>query len=423
MTTDSQLSSAPGVVIVGGGHAGGELAAALRQGGYDRAITMIGREDHLPYTRPPLSKAYLRGESRIEDLYLRPRSFYAGHRIEVLTGRAATAINRPAKTVVVDDGRVVRYDKLVLATGGSPRRIVDAALSGATNVHYVRTITDIDRLRETLVPNRRFVIIGGGYVGLEVAAVLRQIGMRVTVIETAPRLLARVTVPEVSEFFRRVHVEEGVDVRLSVRPESFQRDESGRITRVTLDDGTEAEVDELLIGIGITPHDELARDAGLAVDNGVLVDAHCSTEDPDVYAIGDVARHPCSEHGGLRRLESMPNAVAQARLVADHIRGAENAHSDVPWFWSDQYNVKLQAVGLFTGYDDVVVRGDSTVGRKFAAFYLKDGAIRAADVICSPAEFAAAKKLVTARVTISKDLLRNIELPLKSLVAGTVPQR
>lgn len=412
---------APGrdsLVIIGAGQAAGELAASLRADGYSGSVTIVGTEPHLPYTRPPLSKAYLKGESLAEELYLRSASFYDEHDITVRTGVSVVSIDIAARTATGDDGLSYSWDKIVFATGGRPRRIPDRELETASNVHYVRTLADIDRLRRVGLGGARFAVIGGGYLGLEVAAVLRRLGAEVTVIEAADRLLARVTTPVVSEFFRKLHAAEGVDVRLGAQVQGYAF-EKGDVTSVALADGSHVPVDQVLIGIGMIPNDDVAQAAGLDVDNGIIVDEYCRASAPDVYAIGDVARHPDPQNGGLRRLESMPNAASQARIVADDLLGNPRPYLDVPWFWSDQYETKLQAAGSSVGCEDVVVRGDQSSNR-FAVLYLKNGRLCGVDAISSPSDYANARKLIAVGGAVSADELRDESVSLRSLLARAV---
>jgi 3-phenylpropionate/trans-cinnamate dioxygenase ferredoxin reductase component len=406
----------PRVVVVGAGHAGGELVSALRLGGYTGPITLVGDEPSLPYHRPPLSKAYLLGTMEPADLLLRAPKVYAMHDIDVRTGRTVTTINRDTKTVTLDTGEQLRYDTLVLATGGSARRLPDPALTGAGNVFHVRTLEDVDKMRPRFIRGAHLAIVGGGYIGLEVAAVARKVGLAVTVVETLPRILSRVTGPEMSAFFHRIHSEEGVSIRTSAVIDRFSFDDRGDVSGVVLRGGDRIAADLLVVGIGLVPNTALAEHAGLPVDNGIVVDEHLRTVDRCIYAIGDVARHPCSEHDGLRRLESVPNAAEQARVVARSIMGQEGRYDAVPWFWSDQYDVKLQAVGLSLGHDRVVVRGDVARGRSVSVFYLKNGQVRAADIASNPKEFVVAKKMVAQRLAVDPGLLADVAVPLKQIL-------
>jgi 3-phenylpropionate/trans-cinnamate dioxygenase ferredoxin reductase component len=392
MTVDSDL------LIIGGGQAAGELAAALRSRDWGGSIAIVGEENHVPYTRPPLSKAYLRGEIEAADLYLRQPDFYDRHGIAVSAGVAVADVDLEAQMVTLDDGRVRTWRKLVFATGGRPRRLPDSILRSAPNVHYIRTLADADRLKAVRKKGASFVVVGGGYVGLEIASVLRSLDARVTLVEAADRLLGRVTSPVVSEFFRRLHLDRGVDVRVGTAVVDYQYSDSGNVVGAVLSDGSRVAVDELLVGIGMVPNDELAARAGIAVDDGILVDRFCRTSANDVFAVGDVAIVTDLD-GRARRLESMPNAVSQARVLADYLSGVEQPAVDPPWFWSDQYEIKLQAAGLVVPYDELVIRGASEE-RKFSVLYLRDGVVTAVDAIGSPADFAAARKLIAQRVPV-----------------------
>jgi 3-phenylpropionate/trans-cinnamate dioxygenase ferredoxin reductase subunit len=409
-----QRSTTDRVVVVGGGQAGAEVVAALRMAGHQRPITLIGDEPEYPYARPPLSKAYLAGKAGIEDLHIRPPSMYDQQDITILPATRVTAIEREAHDVVLADGVRLPYDSLVLATGGRARRL--PGLDDAGNVYYLRTLGDVTALRDRFTAGTRLVVIGGGYIGLEVAAVARQLGLTATVVEALPRVLSRVTAPEVSAFYERVHAEEGVDIRVGTAVTGFAFAPDKAVTAVRLGDGERLDADIVLVGIGLIPNTELAEQAGLGVDNGIVVDEYCRTEDPAILAIGDCTSHPCGEHGGRRRLESVPNANEQARIAAATLTGDPTPYTAVPWFWSDQYDVKLQTVGLCTGYDEVVIRGTTQTGRTFAAFYLKDGQVRAADVAGNPREFATARKLVTARTRVGPDKLRDLSIPLRQLL-------
>jgi 3-phenylpropionate/trans-cinnamate dioxygenase ferredoxin reductase component len=414
------VNSQSRVVVVGAGHAGSEVVSALRQGGFAGRITLLGDEASLPYARPPLSKAYLSGTISGDDLLLRAPKVYAGHDITVRTGIAVESIQRAERTVKLADGEAVPYDSLVLATGGRPRRLPHPELRDVDNVFYLRTITDVDALRPRFTPGARLVIIGGGYIGLEVAAVARKNGLDVTVLEAAERVLARVTAPAMSTFFERIHAEEGVRVRTSVHAQGFSID-NGDVDGVVLGGGEVVPADAVLVGIGLIPNTALAEAAGLTVDDGIVVDELLRTSDSQIYAIGDVARYPCSEHDGLRRLESVPNAAEQARVVAQALLGHDRPYRSVPWFWSDQFDVKLQVVGLSAGHDTIVVRGNPLEGRSISVFYLKNGQLRAAEVVSNPKEFVAAKKLVTSRVEVAPDLLADPTVALKDLQPAPRP--
>jgi len=391
------------VVIIGGGQAGGEVAAGLRARRYSGSVLLVTDEEHLPYSRPPLSKAYLRGLVSADDLLLRPARFYAEHDITVRTSARVVSLDPDAGALVLDDGERVAWKKVVLATGGRPRRLPETVLPPSDNVHYVRTLADVDRLRATRIDGASFVVVGGGYVGLEIASVLARLGARITLVEAADRLLARVTSPVMSEYFLRLHRSEGVDVRVSTSVRSFRRSSEGRVVEVEVDDGSVISTDEVLVGIGMIPNTELAEAAGIAVDNGIVVDRYGRTRADGVYAIGDVANVVDAGAPG-RRLESMPNAAAHARVVADHIVGTALPHTDAPWFWSDQYDLKLQAAGTFQGADEVVVRGDPAT-TSVCALYLADGLLRGVDAIGRPVDYAAARKILNRGGRIDPDTL------------------
>lgn len=400
-------------VIVGAGQAGSDLASALRQAAYGGRIVLIGDETSVPYRRPPLSKAFLSGEMGEEGLYIKTREAYAKHDIELRTGVSVSSIDRAAHTLRLADGETVGYDKLALTTGGRARRLT---LPGADkpNVHYVRTIDDIRRLRDQFKPEQRLVIIGGGYIGLEVAAVGIKTGLKVTLVEALPRLLARVTGPELSQYYDSVHRRKGVDIRLGVGVQALEGD--AQAEAVVLQDGTRLPADVIIVGIGLIPNTELAERCGLAVDNGIIVDLYSQTSDPDILAAGDCTNHENGFFGRRMRLESVPNASEQARVAAATICGKQLAHAGVPWFWSDQYHLKLQMVGLSNGHDRVVVRG-SMEADSFAAFYLQDGVVIAVDAVNRPQEFMLGKKMVAGRLRSDPALLADESVALKSLVA------
>lgn len=381
---------------------------------------MIGEESIHPYTRPPLSKAYLQGMTDEQGILLRSAEAYVTHDINVLLDRRVARIDRDGKAVVLDDGTRIAYGRLVLATGGSPRTLGTPEIAAADNVLTLRTLSDSTDLRRRMVAGARAVIIGGGYIGLELAAVARSRGLKVTVLEAAPRVLARVTAPVMSEFFQRVHSEEGVNVILGASIDGFITDGDGRVTAV-VESGKELAADFVLVGIGLQPRVDLAVEAGLDVDNGIIVNEQLLTSDPDIFAIGDVARHPDVQHGGLRRLESVPNASEQARVVAARLVGTDSRYHSVPWFWSDQYDVKLQVAGLATGYDDIIVRGTATTGRSVTVFYLREGKPIAVDVVNRPAEFAMARKIIAAGVQVDVSALGDESVGLRELIQRAAP--
>lgn len=406
------MSQDASCVIIGAGQAGSELAAALRQQGFEGRIVMVGEEPHLPYRRPPLSKTFLSGEVQRESLFIKQQSAYDKLNVECMLGVTATAIDRAAHTVTLSDGRVLPYTKLALATGGRPR-VLPIPGGTAENVHYVRTIGDIERLQADFAPGKKLVIIGGGYIGLEAAAVGIKKGLSVTVIEAMPRVLARVTAPEISAFYQRIHGERGVELKIGAGVEALEGEP--RIQTVVLSDGQRVPADLVIVGIGLIPNTELAEAAGLEVNNGIVVDAHAQTSDPDIVAAGDCSFHHNDFLGRSVRLESVPNAMEQARVAAAAICGKPVRYAAVPWFWSDQYDFKLQMVGLNQGYDDIVIRGD-TDSNSFCAFYLREGVLVAADAVNQPKEFMMAKKLVAASIRPDPAVLADPAQELKGLL-------
>jgi 3-phenylpropionate/trans-cinnamate dioxygenase ferredoxin reductase subunit len=405
----------PVTVIVGAGQAGSELATSLRQQGYADSVVLIGVEDLVPYRRPPLSKTYLSGEVTRESLFLKPRAVYEKHAIECRFGIGVESIDRAARSLRLYDGSVLMYDKLALTTGGRPRRL---SVPGAerSNVHYIRTVADIDRLKQQFGEGKRLVIIGGGYIGLEAASVGIKKGLHVTVVEALPRVLARVTAPEISAFYERVHRGHGVDLRTGVGVHALEGD--GDACAVVLADGTRLATDLVVIGVGLIPNTELAEAAGIEVSNGIVVDRYAVTSDPDIVAAGDCTNHDNVFLGRRLRLESVPNALEQARVAAASILGRPRVYDAVPWFWSDQYDLKLQMVGLSQGHDDLIVRGDMDAN-SFTAFYLKDGVVISADSVNRPQDFMLAKRLVAERAAVPPERLRDAAVPLKSLLQAT----
>ncbi len=403
------------IIIIGAGQAGGETAQRLRQGGFQGEITLIGEEPAAPYQRPPLSKAYLKGDLDMDRLLLRPAPLYAEENVTLLTRLRAVWIDRTNKKVRVEGGRELPYDALVLATGAKPRKLplVGADLAG---VHLFRTAADADALRPRFVVGAKLVVIGAGYIGLEVAAVARQLGLEVTVVETAVRPLARVTSPEVAGFFLDEHTRQGVRFVLGGQPAVLKGEE--HITGVGLTDGMEIPADVVVSGIGITPDTALAEQCNLTVANGIITDRKCRTSDPAIFAIGDCAARPMVHFGGeVRRLESVHNAVEGAKIVAATIAGGKDHVEEAPWFWSDQYDLKLQIAGLFQGYDHIVFRG-VMADRAFAAFYYKGDRLIAVDAVNRPAEYLGAKMLIQTGRTLPPAVLEDASRPMKELVAS-----
>ena len=398
-------------VIVGGGHAAGQAAASLRQEGYDGELVIVADEPHIPYQRPPLSKQYLAGEQGLDRVYLRAEKFYADKKVDVRRGARAAGIDRAARAVLLEDGGRLDYDKLLLATGARPR-VLDLPGADLPGIHYLRTIADSDAIKADLTPGRRLVVVGGGYIGLEVASVAVTAGLSVTVLEMEERILQRVTTPAMSEFYRDLHADAGVVVRTDARAGAFVGTDA--VAGVRCADGSEIPADAVVVGVGIVPNVQLAADAGLACDDGIVVDERCTTTDPNIFAAGDCTNHPNPVLDRRLRLESVPNAMEQARVAAANMVGNEKAYSSVPWFWSDQYDLKLQMVGFSADGDTTVTRGDPET-RRFAVFHLKDGVLVAADAVNSPREFMACRQLVGHPVDAAR--LADPLVELKTLLA------
>ena len=399
------------IVIVGAGHCAGQLAARLRAEGFEGGIVVIGDEPHVPCQRPPLSKQFIAGEVELDRVHLRPADFYDSSDVELRLGTRVTAIDRDKRTVSLDGGETVDYDKLVLATGARARElsVPGADLKGIT---YLRNLGHAHEIRERIRPGARLAVVGGGYIGLEIAAVAAKAGVSVTILEMEPRLLSRVVAKPVSEYYLGLHEAAGVDVRTGVRVVGFEGGD--RVERLMLEVGEALEVDFVVIGVGVVPNDELAAEAGLAVDNGIVVDEYGRTEDPNVFAAGDCTSHPSALYSRRVRLESVHNAMAQAKVVAANLCGNTTAYDEVPWFWSDQYDVKLQIAGLSQGHDETVLRGDPKAGA-FTVFYLKDGVVIAADTVNGMRDHMACRALVTKRARIPADVLSDPESVLKDL--------
>ncbi|MDJ0812666.1 MAG: FAD-dependent oxidoreductase [Woeseiaceae bacterium] len=399
------------VVIAGAGHGAGQVVASLRQHKFAGRIVMIGDEPYLPYQRPPLSKKFLAGEMPPERLYFKPESFYDDPQIDVMLGTRVTSIDRAGHTVSTDGGAEIAYDKLVLALGS---RVREVPVEGADlpGVHYLRSIADVDGIRDDMLNRKSVVIVGAGYIGLEVAAVCCQRGLQVTVIELADRVMSRVVSPHVSDYYQVQHTEHGVRLLLSTGLAGFEG--KRRVRQVLTTDGQKLPADFVVVGVGILPNAELAADAGLDCADGIVVDDRCQTGDPDIYAIGDCTSHPNGIYERQLRLESVHNALEQAKTAASNICGQESHYSQVPWFWSDQYDIKLQIAGLSEGYDEVVLRGDPSAG-SFACFYLADGVLIAVDAINSPREFMQSKSLIASRARPDPGKLADPEIALKDL--------
>lgn len=401
------------IVIAGGGHAASELAICLRQEGHKGRIVLVGEEPWLPYQRPPLSKAYLSGKASRESLALRSQEAYDRAGVELRLGSRVDRIDRAARQVVLADGTALGYGRLALALGGRARALgVPGAAAAA--VHTLRGIADIDRLRPGFVAGRRIVIIGGGYIGLEVAAVAVAAGLAVTLVEVAGRVLERVAAPAVSAFCRRVHADAGVEMRTGLRVVSIEQETGGGAT-VCCSDGTRVATDLVVVGVGLVPNTELAVAAGLDVGDGILVDEFTRTSDPTIVAIGDCANHANTHAGRRMRVESVQNAVEMARCAAATLCGKRKPYDPVPWFWSDQYHLKLQMAGMAREGDHAVLRG-SYESDSFIRFYLRDGRIVAVDAVNRPADFLHARRLIAQGATPDQARLADDGLTLKTAV-------
>lgn len=397
------------VLIIGAGQAGFQTAMSLRRKGFEGDIVLAGSEAHAPYERPPLSKAYLKGGLPAERLAFRKAAFFAEKGIDLRLGTPVTGLDRKARTAALADGTRLSYDAAVLATGASVRRlgVPGGDLPGLVTL---RTIEDADALRTRIGPDKRLAVVGGGYIGLEVAAAARAAGAAVTVIEARDRVMARVTSAPVSAFLQDLHRRNGVDLRLEAQIAGVRKNETG--FAVEMASGDRLQADAVVVGVGIAPEDGLARAAGLSCDDGVLVDAQGRTSDPAIYAAGDCTRFPQAPERRLVRLESVQNAVDQAKAAAAAICGEDAPYEAVPWFWSEQYDVKLQTAGLFRPDDAVAIRGKPEEGR-FSVCYLRGGRLAAIDTVNSLRDFTQGKKLIAAAALVDADRLADGSIPLK----------
>jgi len=400
----------PGIVVIGAGQAGASVVAKLRAEGFDGAITLIGDEPVPPYQRPPLSKKYLLGDLALERLYLRPERFYPEADIDLRLGQKVTGIDPAANAVIIGQERL-GYDDLVLATGSLPRRLPASIGGDLGGVHVVRTLADVDSMAPGFVPGAKVLIVGGGYIGLEAAAVAASRGMQVVLVEMGERILQRVAAKETSDYFRALHVRHGVDIREGIGLDRLLGE--GQVSAARLSDGCELAVDMVIVGVGITPDTALAEAAGLAIDNGIAVDAMGRTSDPSIWAIGDCASFPY--RGGRLRLESVPNAIDMGDCVAGNIIGKHIEYVPRPWFWSDQYDVKLQIAGLNTGYDRIVTR--AAEGEDAVSFwYFRGAQLLAVDAMNDPRAYMVGKRLIDAGKTADPDQVGDASVDLKALL-------
>ncbi len=398
------------IVVIGAGQAGASLVAKLRKDGFEGEITLIGGEPVPPYQRPPLSKKYLLGEMAVERLYLRPEQFYRDSGIDLLLGEDVTAIERAEKCVIAGGARV-DYDHLVLTTGSVPNRL-PAKIGGALGgVFVVRDLRDVDAMAPGFTKGARVLIVGGGYIGLEAAAVAAKKGLRVTLVEMAERILQRVAAPETSNYFRALHQAHGVDIREGVGLDHLTGE--GRVSGAKLTDGSELAVDFVIVGVGIMPATALAEQAGLEIENGIKTDEFGQTSEANIWAAGDCASFP--HEGGRLRLESVPNAIDMAECVASNILGASKPYVPQPWFWSDQYDVKLQIAGLSTGYDRIITRpGDKAGGVSY--WYFAGGRLLAVDAMNEPRAYMVGKRLIDAGKSPDPEAIADPASDLKALL-------
>jgi 3-phenylpropionate/trans-cinnamate dioxygenase ferredoxin reductase component len=399
------------IVVVGAGQAGATLAAKLRALGYAGPLVLIGEEPVLPYQRPPLSKKYVSRELEFDRLLIRPRGWYEDQRIDLVLDRAVAALDPVAKTLSLSDGTLLRYTKLALTTGARPRRLSAEIGGDLAGVFALRTVAEANGIAPLLESGKHMLVIGGGYVGLEAAAVATGKGMRVTIIEVAERILQRVAAPPTADYFRALHRKHGVKI-LESTALAHLTGKAGRLAGAALEDGTCLPADLAIVGIGILPNDELAGEAGLAVDNGIVVDSQCRTSAPDIYAAGDCARFRW--RGESMRLESVQNAIDQAEHAAEAMLGERRVYDPTPWFWSDQYNVKLQIVGLNRGYTDYVPRRGKREGSA-SVWYYRNDALIAVDAMNDALAYAIGKKLLEARRPVPASAIRDPNFDLKTL--------
>lgn len=402
------------VVIVGAGHAGGSAAALLRQYGWKGPITLIGAEPVAPYQRPPLSKAWLQGESDLPSLLLRSADFYQSQGVALLLSTDVAGIDRRAGTVALASGETVAYDHLILALGAyaRPLPVPGHDLAG---VFRLRTVGDANALKGTLHPGARVVIIGAGYIGLEVAASARLLGADVVVIEREARVLARVASIVLSKYFHRRHAAAGARIMLNAAVKAFDGHD-GRVSSVRLTDGFAVPCDAVLVGVGAAPNDALARPAGLDCDDGIIVDANARTSDPSIHAIGDCTRRPLPLYHRTGRLECVPNALEQAKQAVADLCGRAPPFPEVPWFWSDQYDARLQIAGLAFDVEETAIRGDPAAG-SFAIFHLtRDGTVQAVEAVNAPTDFMAGRLMIARRQQVSAAALSDVSCSLHQLV-------
>lgn len=397
------------IVVIGAGQAGASLVGKLRSEGYEGDITLLGAEDGPPYQRPALSKAYLLGEMERERLFLRPRDWYEGNDITLRTGTRAVAVDAAAKTVTLEGNEVLHYDHLAFTTGSHPHKLPAKIGGDLDGVYTVRDLSDADAMTPEFIAGRKLLIVGGGYIGLEAAAVAAKLGLDVVLVEMAGRILQRVAAPETSAYFRALHAQHGVDIREGVGLKELTGD--GRVTGATLTDGTTLDVDFVIVGVGIYPATALAESAGVAYDNGIVTNAQGRTSDPNIWAAGDCAT--LAWKGKQIRLESVGNAIDQAETVARNMLGANTDYAPKPWFWSDQYDCKLQIAGLNTGYDNVITR---TTGDATSHWYYADDTLIAVDAMNDPRSYMIGKRLIEAGKSPAPSVIEDPNTDMKALL-------
>ena len=399
-------------VIIGAGHAGGMTAISLRQRQYQGSITLIGEENSLPYQRPALSKGFLAGEIEEKRLYLKSQDYFDKNNIRIIRNCKVVAIDRNNKTILLENQKQLGYEKLVIATGSIVNKLKTS--SKETDLYYLRTIRDSLKIREKLRSKNKITIIGAGYIGLEIASIATKKNLEVSVLELENRVMGRVVSAEVSDFFQKKHQSEGVEFKFNTSITDIE--DRGKQKRIICSDGSFLNTDVVVIGVGIKPNIELAISSGLKCDNGILVDVNGQTSDPHIFAVGDCTNHPNNIFKQRLRLESVQNAVEQAKSIAASIAGSHKPYQEVPWFWSDQYNIKLQIAGISQDHDHRVIRGYPEE-EKFAVFYQKEKRLIAVDAINSPKEFMVGKKWIAKQAKIPFELIRNVDVDLKKIVA------
>ena len=399
------------IVIVGAGQASSSCAAKLRNSGFEGSLTIIGKEPVIPYQRPPLSKKYMLGDMELDRLFLRPEAFYSEHSIDLRLGQTVEAINREAKTISIGDTEL-SYDQLVLTTGSWPRRLPSKIGGDLQGVYVMRDLADADTMAKEFVAGKKVLIIGGGYIGLEAAAVASAKGLDVTLVEMADRILQRVAAPQTSDYFRALHKSHGVKIIEGVGLSTLTGND-GKVSKATLSDGTELDVDFVIAGVGVVPADELAQQAGLDIENGIKVNSFGQTSDPSIWSAGDCASFPYED--SRIRLESVGNAIDQAEIIAENLIGADRPYAAKPWFWSDQFDVKLQIAGLNMGYDDVIVRHGDTENSQSHWYYMGDRLI-AVDAMNESRSYMIGKRLIEAGKSPDKATIQDPTTDMKALL-------